>query len=148
MLAHFTLNVYFHFENYFELIHVTFYFVLSGAECNNRLLHLELFHKNCITTNMFFVWNIFCEKVPNEATGCYIRHQRVILIPLRFAMFAFSKLQIKLKYLFYCEGSWMVWWCISLEKDASVACNGLIWLIGDNPLLSSLFYSNGNQIII
>ena len=51
--------------------------VLSAAKCNNRLVHLGDFHKNCITTNMFHVWNIFCENLPNEPTGCYIRQQRV-----------------------------------------------------------------------
>ena len=38
------------------------YRLLSGAECNNRLVHLELFHKTCITTNTCFAWNIFYEK--------------------------------------------------------------------------------------
>ena len=31
------------------------YHILFAAECNNRLVHLEDFHKNCITTNMFYV---------------------------------------------------------------------------------------------
>ena len=32
--------------------------LLSGAKCNTRVVHLELFHKNSITTNMCFVLNI------------------------------------------------------------------------------------------
>ena len=51
--------------------------LLSGAECNTRVVNLEVFHPNSITTNMCFVCNNFSEKVPSEPHGCYIGHQRV-----------------------------------------------------------------------
>ena len=35
------------------------YRVLSAAKCNNRLVHLGDFHKNCITTNMFMCETFF-----------------------------------------------------------------------------------------
>ena len=51
--------------------------LLSTAECNTRVLHLELFHKNCIKQNTCLLWYNFCEKVPNEGHVCYIRQSRV-----------------------------------------------------------------------
>ena len=49
--------------------------ILSCAKCNNRLVHLELFHKKNVSLKMYFVWNLFDEKVPNESIGCYIQLQ-------------------------------------------------------------------------
>ena len=37
--------------------------VLSAAKCNYRLVHFGDVHKNCITTNMFHVQNIFFVKI-------------------------------------------------------------------------------------
>ena len=86
------------------------YRLLSGAECNNRLVHLELFHKNCITTNMCFVWDMFCEKVPNERTGCYIWHQRVQFTGRIYNVKVFSKGYLRQRQLYYSGPG-------SLEKD-------------------------------
>ena len=71
--------------------------------CFSWKIFTLMFHKKTI----FLLWNNFCENLPNEPTGFYIRQQRVIWLKLFFSFAGKNYLSLdwhpRAKELFYNE---------------------------------------------